>query len=839
MAVLTKLVVFSSAVHQASFTTLSSLPFAIGQVQDAGLIFLSRMTSQLASKLEGEPAEVVLSTAVTLTALSTLILGLTMILIGKLKLARFVSYLPMPVVGGYLAFIGYFCLQAGLSLMTGVRFQTLLDFRHLFEWHIFLLALPGLAAGVFLAWVSARFSHYAVLPTAMVGIPVVFYVILGMSGRDMQAARDAGLVGAVSEPALFNEVFQVFDFSLVQWSSMWGAIPIWLSMVVVVAFSSSLDVAAIEIDMGKPLDVDGELVTVGLSNFFSGCTGGFTGSYIFSQTIFTSRTKCRSRLIGWIVALSELIVFMLPTDPLMYFPLFFFGATLVFIAVELMIEWLYEVRHKLLPQEYLVLLCTFIAIHALGLNAGLLFGLCVAVASFVLSYVSQTVHTMQRVYRRSRVFRPISQRHLLHVYREKILCIELKGEMFFGSAAQVLKEVEGYLQNPPLTPNKRRGSKDGQGRGISWSSFRKEPNENSSLVQLESGENDSLLAQSNSASQAGSMASEPAALLPKEDYGTGYEERQARASSLDGAAAESTPLHTTGGEPLTRKHSLLGSPVPGTGNLKDLVPSFIIFDCSKLTQIDASAARVCFAQLQRLTEIHRICIAYARLTKDMEDLLRVHGALEGERVLIFRSLHDAINSAEVALLESVNRPSSAGSSSEESFWTFSRLSKQHSFRNTALSVVGALCHTLELPEGEEDLEAIADYCHELTLHTGEAVFRPGDPGDSFYVVLEGTVALNSQGYSHTPQRGSDRRRRKNSLGGPEVTLEPGNLFGYVDLYLGQERTFTAYAATDCVLGYFSRSDIDRLCKDHLHLCLLLERAVLRHSCLELAGFGGC
>ena len=54
---------------------------------------------------------------------------------------------------------------------------------------------------------------------------------------------------------------------------------------------SSLDVLlAIQMDMGKQLDFNHELITVGISNTLSGLLGGFTGSYIFSQTIFTFRT---------------------------------------------------------------------------------------------------------------------------------------------------------------------------------------------------------------------------------------------------------------------------------------------------------------------------------------------------------------------------------------------------------------------------------------------------------------------------------------------------------------------------------------------------------------------
>ena len=40
---------------------------------------------------------------------------------GKLELAMLVQYLPLPVVGGYLAFLGLYCLEAGLTLMSGVQ----------------------------------------------------------------------------------------------------------------------------------------------------------------------------------------------------------------------------------------------------------------------------------------------------------------------------------------------------------------------------------------------------------------------------------------------------------------------------------------------------------------------------------------------------------------------------------------------------------------------------------------------------------------------------------------------------------------------------------------------
>lgn len=38
--------------------------------------------------------------------------------------------------------------------------------------------------------------------------------------------------------------------------------------------------------------------------------------------------------------------------------------------------------------------------------------------------------------------RPASQRRLLQVHRDKILCVELRGELFFGSSQQVLQQVQ-------------------------------------------------------------------------------------------------------------------------------------------------------------------------------------------------------------------------------------------------------------------------------------------------------------------------------------------------------------------------------------------------------------
>jgi MFS superfamily sulfate permease-like transporter len=99
MAKLSKLVVFSSLIHQLGFALFSGLNFAIGTVQDAGLIFLSAMSNSIARKIlhEGGTVEEVISTTLVILPLGTAALGLVLILLGKFRMLDIVSYLPMPV----------------------------------------------------------------------------------------------------------------------------------------------------------------------------------------------------------------------------------------------------------------------------------------------------------------------------------------------------------------------------------------------------------------------------------------------------------------------------------------------------------------------------------------------------------------------------------------------------------------------------------------------------------------------------------------------------------------------------------------------------------------------
>lgn len=442
-AALAKLVLFSSIIHQTIFCLKSSLPFAIGQVQDAGLIFLSTMATAISVHLTEKDA---IPTTLFVLSLSTFSLGISVYIIGELKLATLISYLPMPVIGGYLAFIGFFCLQAGLTLCTGIEVSKYSDFLLLINWDSLTLAFPGIFFGFLLSYVSARSTVWYSLPVCILIIPSSFYIYMLIFEMSFEDARRDGWMSSDTSSTTPSHVFSMFNFYDLDLTVIPSLLLTWLSMTFVVAFSSSLDVVAIEMDMKKQLDINHELKTVGLSNIASGLTGGFTGSYIFSQTIFTYRSNASSRIVGIVVIVCELVLFLLPYNILAYIPSYFFAATLIFIAFDLCLEWLLLVYFKVSFKEYLVLLLTFLYISCTNeLIIGIAVGIGLSVFNFIICYASVS-HVQIIKKGKSNVVRNLRARDFLKEHSQDILVIALHGYLFFGSTVQLVRKIRNALE---------------------------------------------------------------------------------------------------------------------------------------------------------------------------------------------------------------------------------------------------------------------------------------------------------------------------------------------------------------------------------------------------------
>jgi CRP-like cAMP-binding protein len=96
------------------------------------------------------------------------------------------------------------------------------------------------------------------------------------------------------------------------------------------------------------------------------------------------------------------------------------------------------------------------------------------------------------------------------------------------------------------------------------------------------------------------------------------------------------------------------------------------------------------------------------------------------------------------------------------------------------------------PLPPEVIRQLLPRMREERVRAGTTIVREGEPGDDFYVVLEGELEVT--------QAGRGRRR----------LLGPGDTFGEVSLAMGVMRTATVRALTDVVLARCDRDTFDEL-----------------------------
>ncbi|KAK9811232.1 hypothetical protein WJX72_000395 [[Myrmecia] bisecta] len=452
---LARLSFLSSGIHQLVFTFKSTLPFAVGQVQDVGLIFLSAMASSIAAIGASAqlPDREILGTTLLTLAVSTFIVGLLITIVGRFKLATLVQYVPLPVVGGYLGYVGYFCLAAGVALATGAEVNTFTSWTHILHPDALIKLAPAAAATLLMLGTMRFARHPLALPAVLVLIPAAFHIALLAMGATLADAQAHGWV-TKSEAGSQNfwEIYGLYNIHSpaldgIYLPAVWPQLPKLLALFFVVAFGSSLDVAAIQADMPDPLDYNHELKTVGLANMISGLVGaGFTGSYIFSQTIFSMRAGVRSRVHGLIIAGSEIALFVIPFSVVEYMPNFFYGALLMLFGIEITIDWLILSFRKVTHAEFVLLWATYLAIMNTSLEMGIGIGIVLATLYFAYAYARVHVTAFTVVPSRSGVVRPYAERAVLEVFNSRMASVSLSGYIFFGSSVSISNKVQSVAK---------------------------------------------------------------------------------------------------------------------------------------------------------------------------------------------------------------------------------------------------------------------------------------------------------------------------------------------------------------------------------------------------------
>src|SRR5258708_2723500 len=210
MALLTALVV--GAVVALTSSCQGAIAIPEGRVAPILALLAASICAEMP---DGTPEQKCLS-VLSAIVLVTVITGLFLFLLGRLRLGNLIRYIPYPVIGGFLAGSGWLLVKGAFRVMTGITLS-MHDLPAFARPEVLIHWLPGLLFGALLFFGFRRLRHPLTLPVLLVGAILVFWVSELGSGGSVAIARQNGWLADLPSSKGVGVGSSLMIFKLAPW----------------------------------------------------------------------------------------------------------------------------------------------------------------------------------------------------------------------------------------------------------------------------------------------------------------------------------------------------------------------------------------------------------------------------------------------------------------------------------------------------------------------------------------------------------------------------------------------------------------------------------------------
>ena len=437
----------AAALTLAIFAVLGGSRGVVAGMQPASAVVLALVSATIAVTAFGGIERSFL-TVVAATLVVTVLCGAAFLALGAFRSGNLLRFVPVPVVGGFIAGAGWLLFKSGLFVAADEpAFVTPLG--DLLHSEPLKLWLPALAFGVILLVATRLVKSPLVIPVVL-GIGLVLFAIgMVVTGSSIASARSGHwlLLGPFDEFQAWQP-WTLRALSGADWSAVlaqWAGIA---TAVFVAVIAILFNISGTEAVLSRDLDTNEELRNAGLLNVISGAVGGIPGYHALSLTALAERMNVDARVAGLIAAAVPLAVLVFGASLIELIPRMLVGGVLVFVGLAFLVEWVWDKRKVLPPVEYGVVLVILAAIVGKGFLLGVVVGLVLAVVLFAVNYgrielvrevaFGDTFH--------SNVDRPPAERAALGSLGDAVQILRVNGFLFFGSANALLERIRKRVE---------------------------------------------------------------------------------------------------------------------------------------------------------------------------------------------------------------------------------------------------------------------------------------------------------------------------------------------------------------------------------------------------------
>jgi SulP family sulfate permease len=435
------LMLFGSCVVGIVVALTSSIPGVVSIPQDTPAAILALIAAGIVASMQAAGRSVYV-TVVAAIAISSLLMGLGFLLLGWFKASGFVRYIPYPVVGGFLAGTGFLLARGAFAVMVDMPMELrdlarMTSPEKLIEW------VPGVIFAIVLMVLLRRSRHFLITPGALVVATALFYGYLLVAHISVADASARGwLLGPFPGRGLYSPI-GLSDLSGIDWRAILMHVDKIATLVVLSVVALLLNVSALEVTLGRDVDLDREIRAAGLANLAGGLGGSPVGYQTLGMSTLAHRLGAKTRLVNLVSGLLCGAALFFGASLISYFPKVVLGGMLLYLGLSFLVEWLVDARRFLPLADYLLVWLILGIIVALGFLQGIAAGIFIAAILFVITYsrvdVIRNILDGQALH--SNVDRPRAHRELLRERGSEIYAMRLQGFIFFGTVQAILERV--------------------------------------------------------------------------------------------------------------------------------------------------------------------------------------------------------------------------------------------------------------------------------------------------------------------------------------------------------------------------------------------------------------
>lgn len=439
-------ILVSAAILALVLAWRSTCPNGIPLVQETSIAILASAIAGLMPALTALPPDIRLYTILAVLGTSTAVTGLLFWVFGSLRLGTLVRFLPYPVIAGFLAGSGWLLVEGGLMMITG-QHSLLASLYHLPDLLVQAKLMPAILFAVTMLVALRRSSHPMVASGIMLGSGLLFYAILAATDISTEQARSWAWLPTVPGDDSISMPNPLTVLNKADWLIVGTVIPAMISAALLNMLGLLLNLSGLELAQGREIDTNAELRTSGLANLLAGGVGGAAGYIGLGVTLLAERMGATGRSAGVATAIVILTGVAWASSLAAAMPSFLSGGLMLFLGLELLLEWLVAARRTLPRRDWMIIVAILIATATTGFLTGLGLGLAISVVLFVYTYSRQPVIRLIADGRtlRSTVDRAPAATHTLNEQGGQILILRLQGYLFFGTVEQVVSQIRTRL----------------------------------------------------------------------------------------------------------------------------------------------------------------------------------------------------------------------------------------------------------------------------------------------------------------------------------------------------------------------------------------------------------